>query len=42
MIGWVSRCWGGMGVNSKFENARIRSTITDWNVPSEEDVCSKN
>lgn len=40
MFGWVSRCWGGFGVNSQFERARVRSTITDWKVPDDNDLCS--
>ena len=38
MFGWVSRCWGGLGVKSIFERARIRSIITDWKVPDDQDI----
>ena len=41
MFGWVSRCWGGLGVNSQFERARIRSIITDWKVPDDQDLYGK-
>lgn len=39
MFGWFSRCWGGFGVNSQFERARVRSVITDWRVPEDADLC---
>lgn len=42
MFGWFSRCWGGFGVNSQFERARVRSVITDWRVPEDADLCGKN
>lgn len=42
MFSWFSRCWGGMGVSTQFERARIRSVITDWKVPDETDICSTN
>ncbi len=41
MLGWMSRCWGGFGVNSQFERARVRSIVTDWKVPEDGDLCSK-
>jgi hypothetical protein len=41
MLSWISRCWGGMGVKSQFERARIRSVIADWQVPDDSDVCGK-
>lgn len=41
MFGWFSRCWGGFGVNSQFERARVRSVITDWRVPEDADLCGK-
>jgi hypothetical protein len=40
ILNWVSRCWGGMGVNTRFEKARINSSIPDWTVPFEEDIFS--
>lgn len=40
MWGWISRCWGGIGVKSQFERARIRSVIVDWQVPDDADICS--
>ena len=40
MFGWMSRCWGGFGVNSQYERARVRSIITDWKVPDDNDLCS--
>ena len=39
MWGWISRCWGGIGVTSQFERARIRSVIADWQVPDDTDIC---
>jgi len=42
MFGWLSRCWGGIGINTQFERARIRSVITDWKVPEDQDICGKS
>lgn len=33
MIGWLNKCWGGMGISTAFERARIASTYADWYVP---------
>lgn len=38
MWSWLSRCWGGIGVSNNFEKARIRSIITDWKVPDDDDL----
>lgn len=35
MIGWFSKCWGGMGVTTSFERARIISTFADWTLPDQ-------
>ena len=42
MLGWLSRCWGGMGVTSAFEKHRILATYADWSVPDpESEECKK-
>ena len=34
MIGWLSRCWGGLGIATNFEKTRINCVFADWNVPT--------
>lgn len=36
MIGWFSKCWGGMGVATEFERARKITTYADWTLPDVE------
>jgi hypothetical protein len=38
---WISRCWGGMGVNTKFEKARVNCSIPDWTAPYQNDIQGK-
>lgn len=39
-LNWISRCWGGMGINTQFQKARINCCIADWTVPFEDDILS--
>lgn len=39
---WISRCWGGMGVNTKFEKARVNCSIPDWTAPYQNDILGNN
>lgn len=41
MLGWLSKCWGGMGVTNAFERARIICTYADWTLPDQESIKSK-
>lgn len=40
MFGWLSRCWGGMGVTSGFEKARLECTYADWASPNPRSLIS--
>lgn len=33
MLGWLNKCWGGMGVSTIYERARLNCTYADWSLP---------
>lgn len=35
MFGWINKCWGGMGVTTNFQRARLISTYGDWSMPDQ-------
>ena len=40
MFSWLNRCWGGMGVTTVFERARLQSTYADWAAPDPQSLNS--
>jgi|688.fasta_scaffold103381_2 hypothetical protein len=35
MFDWLSQCFGGMGITTLFERARLVCTYADWTVPDQ-------
>lgn len=40
MFGWINKCWGGMGVATEFERARLTTTFADWTLPDPQAIRS--
>lgn len=40
MFGWLTKCWGGMGVTTEFERARLLTTFADWTLPDPQAIKS--